>query len=99
MKKNKFVLYTRETPTSPRKVINLSDKMGVYIMKHLNRLKREGKVLSAMKVDTVSEHEYLENEIQYNVEMENYEECARLLKIKNETPHSEEKTKTIREII
>jgi hypothetical protein len=97
--KNKFVLYTRETPTSPRKVINLSDEMGIYIMKHLNRLKRDGKVLNAVKVDTVTEHDYLENEIQYNVEVENYEECARLLKIKNETPYSEEKTKTIRETI
>jgi hypothetical protein len=99
MKKNKIILYTKETPTSPRKVINLSDEQGELIMKHLDRLKRDGKILSAHKVDTVTEHDYLEYEIQNNVEVENYEECARLLKIKNETPYSEEKTKTIRETI
>jgi hypothetical protein len=99
MKKNKIILYTKETPTSPRKVINLSDEQGELIMKHLDRLKRDGKILKAYKVDTVTEHDYLEYEIQNNVEVENYEECARLLKIKNETPYNEEKTRTIRETI
>jgi methionyl-tRNA synthetase len=44
---------------------------------------------------SVTAHEYYDYYIQQHQELEEYEECARLLKLKNETPYSEELTHTI----
>ncbi len=44
---------------------------------------------------SVTAHEYYDYYIQEHQELEEYEECARLLKLKNETPYSEELTHTI----
>lgn len=62
------------------------------IWERLEEAKRLGKVFTSRMV---TEHEYLDHHINENVLTENYEECARLLKIKNETPYSEEKTRVI----
>jgi hypothetical protein len=41
---------------------------------------------------SVTAHEYYDYYIQEHQDLEEYEECARLLKLKNETPYSDEKT-------
>lgn len=93
-KKDNFNFYNGGKPCKPIKIRRLSQEEGEMMMERLAELRREGKVLSAKRM---TEHEYLDYQIQMNVEIENYEECARLLKIKNETPYSEEKTRIISE--
>lgn len=44
---------------------------------------------------SVTAHEYYDYHIQQHQELEEYEECARLLKLKNETPYSDELTHKI----
>lgn len=44
---------------------------------------------------SVTAHEYYDHHIQIHQDVEEYEECARLLKLKNQTPYSEEKTHKI----
>lgn len=44
---------------------------------------------------SVTAHEYYDYYIQEHQDLEEYEECARLLKLKNETPYSDEKTHII----
>jgi hypothetical protein len=65
------------------------------MMERLEEAKRLGKVVTIHKSQRVTEHEYLDHMIKENELIENYEECARLLKIKNETSYSEELTRTI----
>jgi hypothetical protein len=60
----------------------------------LEEAKRLGKVITSHN-RLVTEHEWLDHHINENVLIENYEECARLLKIKNETPYSSERTKVL----
>lgn len=43
----------------------------------------------------VTEHEYYDHMIKENELIENYEECHRLLNLKNNTPYSEKLTRTI----
>ena len=90
MKKKKFELFTKGEPCIPGRIKKLSkeqfellkDKLGVV----------EGNVV-AFQGHWLTEHEYLDLLINDNIEIENYEECARLLKLKNETPHSEERNR------
>ena len=64
------------------------------LMEHLEEARKLGKVVTIHSSKRVTEHEYLDHMIKENELIENYEECARLLKIKNETPYSDELTKT-----
>jgi hypothetical protein len=77
------------------KVRHLTQEEGEAIMRSLDRLKKEGKVISVERSERVTEHEYIDHQINENILIENYEECARLLKLKNETPHSDELTRVI----
>ena len=43
-------------------------------------------------VTSVNAHEYYNHYIKVHQDLEEYEECGRLLKLKNETPFSDEKT-------
>lgn len=94
----KFDLFKGGKPCTPGGVRNPSkEEMGDW-MNHLEELRKEGKV-SVEKTYSLTEHEYYDRLINENIEIENYEECARLLKIKNETPYSQEKTRIISENI
>lgn len=102
MKKKKIVevkFLMGGDPCKPKKIIRLSKEQGESMMERLEELRKEGKVLFSERIQSMTEHEYYDHEIQRNIEIENYEECARLLKLKNETPHSEDKTRTISEIL
>jgi len=98
MKKKKFDLHNGGKPCKPfniQKIRTMSKEEGEAFMERLEELRREGKVITLHKIKRVTEHEYYDHMIKENELIENYEECARLLKIKNETPYSEELTKTI----
>lgn len=94
---HEFELYKGGKPCTPGRIRKLSKEEGESMMERFAELRREGKVLFSERIYGVTEHEYLDHLINQNVEIENYEECARLLKIKNETPYSEEKTRIISE--
>lgn len=93
----KFDFYMGGKPCKPIKIRRLSQEEGESMMERLAELRSEGKVLFSEITIRMTEHEYLDYQIQMNVEIENYEECARLLKMKNETPYSEEKTRIVSE--
>jgi hypothetical protein len=97
MKKKKFTLYTGGKPCTPGRVRILSKEEGESITERLAELRKEGKVLFSERTYSLTEHEYYDRLINENIEIENYEECARLLKLKNETPDSEERTRFISE--
>jgi hypothetical protein len=97
MKKKKFIfdqrkfdLFTKGKPCIPGRIKTLS-KEEVEKIKELFR-EANGNVIT-LKGKWLSEHEYIDLLINDNIEIENYEECARLLKLKNETPDSEERNR------
>lgn len=92
----KFELYKGSKPCTPGDLRNLSKEDVEDWFNHLGELIKKGKA-QGERTYSMTEHEYLDHLINQNVEIENYEECARLLKIKNETPYSEEKTRIISE--
>lgn len=86
----KVELYTKGEPCK---------RMTEEESKRFHEMFKEMKLMN--KVDTeenirVTEHEYYDYYIKENELIENYEECSRLLKLKNETPYSDEKTMIIR---
>jgi hypothetical protein len=104
MKKKKFIfdqrkfdLFTKGKPCVPGRIRNLSKEEGESMMERLAELRKEGKILFSERTYSLTEHEYYDRLINENIEIENYEECARLLKLKNETPYSEERTRFISE--
>jgi hypothetical protein len=100
MKKKKFIdvdLFKGGKPCTPGKFRELSKEECDSFMERFEEAKRLGKVVTLHKSRMVTEHEYLDHLINENIEIENYEECARILKIKNETPYSEKITRFIDE--
>ena len=94
----KLDLFTGGKPCTPGRIRNISkEEIGDW-MNHLEELKKEGKVHTEVTY-SLTEHEYYDRLINENIEIENYEECIRLLKLKNETPYSEEKTRYISKIV
>ena len=99
LNQNKFELFKGGKPCIPGRIRRLSQEEGESMMERFAELRREGKILFSERIYSVTEHDYYDRLINENIEIENYEECARLLKLKNETPYSEEKTRMISEIL
>jgi hypothetical protein len=102
MKKKKFDInqrkidfFTGGKPCVPGRVRFMSKEEIERFKEHFEEAKKLGKVVTLEKNQKVTEHGYLDHMIKENELIENYEECARLLKIKNETPYSEELTRVI----
>lgn len=93
-KKTNLILYKGGKPCIPGKIRFMSKEELERFKQHFEEGKLLGKVIIE-KSKRVTEHEYLDHMIKENELIENYEECARLLKIKNETPYSEELTRVI----
>lgn len=99
LNQNKFELFKGGKPCIPGRIRKISKEDGEAMMERFAELRREGKTLFSERIYSVTEHEYLDHLINENIEIENYEECARLLKLKNETPYSEERTRLISEVL
>lgn len=98
MKKKKYIFYNGGKPCTPfntSKIKPMSKEDSEALMKRLEEAQRMGKVITFHQVKKVTEHQYLNHMIKENELIENYEECARLLKLKNETPNTNELTRTI----
>ena len=95
----KFKFFTGGKPCEPGRIRNLSNEEGESMMERILELRKEGKVLFSERTYSMTEHEYYDRLINENIEIENYEECARLLKLKNETPYSEKRTRFISETL
>jgi hypothetical protein len=98
MKKKKIDVsfYTGGKPCKPIRNVRFFSKEEMEgMVERLKELREEGKGVTIHKSKRVTEHEYYDFMIEKNIEIENYEECGRLLKLKNETPYSEELTRTI----
>jgi hypothetical protein len=94
----KFDLFTGGKPCTPGDLRNLSKEDVEDWFNHLGELIKKGKA-QGERTYSLTEHEYYDRLINENIEIENYEECARLLKLKNETPYSEERTRFISETL
>ena len=93
-KKTNIILHKGGKPCIPGKIRTISKEQLEEFKKHFEEAKLLGKAVIE-KSKRVTEHEYLDHMIKENELIENYEECARLLKLKNETPYSEELTRVI----
>lgn len=90
--KKEFTLHMGERPVKPGKTRKFSPAGSKKLMEYINNIKSSGKDITKEKFDFNLEHLYYEDQINLNIETENYEECARLLQIKNSIVQVEGKT-------
>lgn len=92
MKLSDFELYTGGEPCIPGKCRKYSSDGGRMLKEYMDEIKSSGKQITHQEFDFMAEHIYYQDQINLNIETENYEECARLLKIKNELVQEEGET-------
>jgi hypothetical protein len=92
MKQKEFNLYMGGKPCKPGKSRRFSPAGGKVLTEYVNEIKSSGKQITKQEFDFTCEHIYYQDQINLNIEVENYEECARLLKIKNELVQEEGET-------
>ena len=92
MKPTDFTLHMGEKPCIPGKSRKFSLAGGRILKEYVDEIKSSGKQITKQEFDFHMEHIYYQDQINMNIETENYEECARLLKIKNELVQEEGNT-------
>ena len=97
MKLSDFDLYMGGEPCILGKSRKFSFAGGRMLKEYVDEIKSSGKQITQQEFDFMTEHIYYQDQINQNIETENYEECARLLKIKNELV--QEKGETITNFI
>lgn len=92
MKPKEFSLYMGGKPCIPGKSRKYSPAGGKVLEEYIDEIRNGGKQITMQEYIFTSEHIYYQDQINLNIEEENYEECARLLKIKNELVQEEGET-------
>jgi hypothetical protein len=92
MERKEITLYMGGKPCKPGKSRRFSPAGGKVLNQYVDDIKSSGKQITKQEFDFALEHIYYQDQINLNIEVENYEECARLLKIKNELVQEEGET-------
>jgi hypothetical protein len=87
-----FNLYMGGKPAKPGKSKKFSPAGGKVLKEYVDEIRNGGKQITKQEFDFRLEHIYYQDQINLNIEMENYEECSRLLRIKNELVQEEGET-------
>jgi hypothetical protein len=90
--KKKFTLHMGGKPCTPGKSRKFSPAGAKKLTEYINGIKFQGRIINKEEFDFNMEHIYYDDLINLNIAIENYEECARLLKIKNNLTQDEGKT-------
>lgn len=93
MKPKEYTLYNGGKPCKPGKDRKFSRAGGKVLREYIIEIRNTGKQITKQEFDFKVEHIYYQDQINLNIEIENYEECSRLLKIKNALVQEEGETK------